>query len=441
MISRRELLLGLPAAALAANKPNFIYILADDLGYGDLGCYGSRAVRTPHLDGMAREGVRFTQFYSGSSLCTPARAAVMTGRYAPRVGKCIHPLNPKNDYGIPAEEVTVAQTLRGAGYATACVGKWHLGHLPPFLPTRHGFDSWYGLPYSNDLQPLPLMRDTEVISNQVDQTRLTDDYTKEAVAFIERSARRPFFLYLAHSMPHDPANAAARFRGKSPAGLYGDAVENIDWGVGEVLAALKRLNLERDTVVMFTSDNGPWWDGSARGLRGRKAEQYEGGFRVPFVARWPGRIRRGAVCDTPAMAIDIHPTLAALAGTRVDPAVRLDGRDMSALLLGKTRACPHEVFLFFYREQLHAARMGKWKLHLAALTRAPYMRVREFRDGKAEPKVTRKLSPPQLYNLELDPDESYNVAPEHPDVVRTITERMRTELTTFPEAVRKAQII
>jgi arylsulfatase A len=434
---------GFIGALAAGRKPNFIYILTDDLGYGDLGCYGSRAIRTPHLDGMARDGVRFTQFYSGSSLCTPARASLLTGRYAPRVGRLIHPLNAGNNYGLPAEEVTIAETLRGAGYATACIGKWHLGHLPPFLPTKHGFDYWYGLPYSNDLKPLPLMRNTDVLTTEVDQTRLTDDYTRESLQFIDKSGAegKPFFLYLAHTMPHDPVHAPPRFRGKSPGGLYGDAVENIDWSTGEVLATLKRLKLDQNTLVMFTSDNGPWFEGSARGLRGRKAEQYEGGFRVPFLARWPGHIRAGTVCETPAMAIDIHPTMALLAGTRIHPSVRLDGRDMSRLLLGETRECPNEIFLFFYRERLHAVRMGDWKLHLAALTRAPYMRIKAFRDGHAEVKEDRKLPEPQLYNLALDPDESYNVAPEHPDIVRAITERVKAELTTYPESVRSAQIM
>ncbi|MFB3825237.1 MAG: sulfatase [Bryobacteraceae bacterium] len=447
MLTRRSLLQGLLPAALAARpaapRPNFIYVLTDDLGYGDLGCYGSRAIRTPRLDAMAREGVRFTQFYSGSSLCTPARASFITGRYSPRVGRLIHPLQPTNDYGLPASEVTIAETLRGAGYTSACIGKWHLGHLPQFLPTNHGFDYWYGLPYSNDLKPLPLMRNLETLTTEVDQARLTDDYTKESVAFIERAAaaKKPFFLYLAHTMPHDPLHAPERFRGKSEGGLYGDVVENIDWSMGEVLAALKRLNLDRETLVMFTSDNGPWWEGSAGPLRGRKAEQYEGGFRVPFIARWPGRIAPGQVCETPAMAINMHPTFAALAGTRVDPAAGLDGRDMSSLLLGRTRACPNEIFLFFYREHLHAARMGNWKLHLAALTRAPYMRLRAFREGGAEKRSEAKLPEPQLYDLSLDPYESYNVAPEHPEVVRSITERVRAELAAYPEHVRKAQLI
>lgn len=448
-ISRRAALETLSAAAAAfgsratASKPNFVFVLTDDLGYGDIGCQGSRAIHTPHLDRMASEGARFTQFYSGSSLCTPARAALLTGRYSPRVGKLIHPLNPSNNYGLPANEVTIADTLRGAGYATACIGKWHLGHLPPFLPTKHGFDYWYGLPYSNDLSPLPLMRNTEVLTTQVDQTRLVDDYTTESVRFIEQSAAksRQFFLYLAHNMPHDPIAAPPRFRGKSRGGLYGDAVENIDWGMGEIFSTLKRLNLERDTLVVFSSDNGPWWEGSAGGLKGRKAEQYEGGFRVPFLAKWAGRIKTGTVTDTPATAVNIYPTFAALAGVRVDPAVRLDGRDMSRLLLGQTNECPNDVFLFFYRERLHAARMGRWKLHLAALTRAPYVRVRAFRDGRAETKEDRKLPEPQLYDLSIDPDESYNVAPEHPDVVRAITERMKAELATYPEHVRAAQII
>lgn len=441
-LTRRTFLGSLAAGAATAQtvRPNFVYIMADDLGYGDIGCYGNRAIRTPQIDGLARTGVRFTQFYSGSSLCTPSRAALITGRYAPRTG-LVHPLAPVHKIGLAASEVTVAETLRGAGYATAIVGKWHLGTQTEYNPVRHGFDYYYGVPYSNDQKPFTLLRNEEVLAKEAEQDTLTDSYTREAVGFIERSAKagKPFFLYLAHNMPHDPVAAPERLRGKSRAGSFGDAVENLDESTGTVLDTLRRLKLDRNTMVVFTSDNGPWFDGSAGSLRGRKAEQYEGGSRVPFLASWPGRIRPGTVCDVAAMNINIHPTFAALAGTKVQ--AELDGRDMSGLLLGTRREPVNDLFLFFWRERLHAARMGQWKLHLAGLDRAPYMRVKAFRDGKAEVKTDRLLPEPYLYNLAIDPDESYNVAPQHPDVVREITGRMKQAMLTFPEPVRKVQLI
>lgn len=439
-MTRRTFLGSFAASAFAQTRPNFVYIMADDLGYGDVGCYGNRAIRTPHIDSLARTGMRFTQFYSGSSLCTPARAAWITGRYAPRTG-LVHPLAPVHDEGLADTETTIAETLRSAGYTTAVVGKWHLGHKPRYLPTRHGFDYFFGVPYSNDQSPFPLIRNEETIAPEAEKSTLTDQYTRESVAFIENAAKtgRPFFVYVAHNMPHDPVAAPERLRGRSRAGSYGDAVQNVDESTGAILETLRRLKLESNTLVVFTSDNGPWFDGSAGHLRGRKAEQFEGGFRVPFIASWPGRIPAGVVSETPAMNINIHPTLAALAGARVTR--EIDGRDMTELLLGRRREPVNDIFLFFYRERLHAARMGNWKLHLAALTRPPYMRVKAFRDGKAEVKQDRLLPEPYLYDLSIDPDESYNVAPRHPEIVREITRRMKQVLATFPENVRKAQLI
>src|ERR1044071_4169216 len=260
-------------------QPNIIIYFVDDLGYGDLSCYGSKAINTPNLDKMASEGIRLTSFITASSVCSPSRAGLLTGRYPTRVG-ITRVLFPTDNTGLPESETTIAEALKPNGYATACIGKWHLGHQPQFLPTNQGFDSYFGIPYSNDMRPTPLMKNQETIEEPVNQDTLTERYTDEAVKFITASKNKPFFLYVAHAMPHIPLHVSPRFRGKSKAGLYGDAVEAIDWSVGQILNTLKQLNLDKNTLVIFASDNGPWYQGSAGRLRGRKATTYEGGVRV-----------------------------------------------------------------------------------------------------------------------------------------------------------------
>ncbi|MDX9973445.1 MAG: sulfatase, partial [FCB group bacterium] len=351
----------------AKRKPNFIVIFTDDQGYADLGCFGATQFATPNIDRMAAQGVRFTDFHSSSPVCTPSRASLMTGCYAQRVGMP-RVLNPKSTTGINANEVTVAEIMKGQGYATGCVGKWHLGHLPPFLPTRHGFDSYFGIPYSNDMVPACLMRDEEVIEPEVEQDTLTDRYAEEAVRFIRAHKDEPFFLYLAHNMPHVPLHAAERFRGKSKGGLYGDVIENIDWSVGRVLDTLDELGLARDTLVVYTADNGPWLargedSGFAAPLRNGKGSTYEGGMREPCVMRWPGIIPAGSVCGEFATAMDILPTFAQVAGGSAPTDRVIVGHDILPLMTGAAGAVsPYDVFYYYAQEGLQAVRSGKWKL-------------------------------------------------------------------------------
>ena len=333
-LARRDFLKTCTAAAVAggtahgaARPPNVVFIYADDLGYGDLGCYGSN-IRTPNLDRMASEGMRFTHFYSGNPVCSPSRTALMTGRYPPRAG-VPRVLRPDDTTGLPDSEVTIAQMLKARDYKTMCVGKWHLGHLPAYLPTSRGFDEYFGIPYSNDMSPRSLLHNIETIEEPAKLETLTPRYTEQALRFIERSKDAPFFLYFPHTMPHIPLAASTRFRGKSPQGLFGDVVEEIDWSVGEVLGTLKRLGLDRNTLVLFSSDNGPWFQGSPGRLRGRKGMTWEGGVRVPMVARWPGRVPAGKRCDGLASPMDVLPTVAKLCG--VTPKNPVDGVDPCSL--------------------------------------------------------------------------------------------------------------
>jgi len=394
------------------------------LGYGDLGCYGHPLIRTPHLDKMARDGVRLTSFYVGAPVCSPSRASLLTGRYPVRCGM---PGNtgPGSDRHLPESEITIADMLKARGYRTMAVGKWHLGHQrPELLPTGRGFDSWYGLPYSNDMrkpwvqtdEPLQLYRDTEPIEHPVNQDTLTERYTDEAVKFIEASDDAPFFLYLAHSMPHLPVRTSERFRGASDGDLYGDVIETIDWSVGRIRRTLEEKGIADNTLVIFTSDNGPWldlpermlhegverWHGGSPGpLRGAKGTTYEGGFRVPMIACWPGHIPPDTRNAHVATTMDVLPTLAALSGATFPGDRTLDGCDILPLLQGKTES-PHEYFYYFRGDHLQAVRHGDWKLR------------RETPNAEVE-----------LFHLGRDPRELYNVAGAHPEVVQHLADRMR----------------
>jgi arylsulfatase A len=413
----------------SSRTPNVVFILCDDLGYGDLGCYGSK-IRTPNLDRMASEGIRFTNFSSADPVCSPSRAALMTGRYPTRVG-VPRVLNPADKEGLNLDETTLANILRSKSYKTMCIGKWHLGRPAEYLPTSRGFDEYFGIPYSNDMNPRVLLHNTEVIENEARLDNLTQRYTAEAVRFIERNKSAPFFLYMPHTFPHIPLAASPQFRGKSSEGLYGDVVEEVDWSVGEIRRALQKNGIERDTLVMFSSDNGPWYQGSPGKLRGRKNTTYEGGVREPFIACWPGMIPKGRVCDGLASMMDVFPTVTKLCGGTL-PSKPLDGIDIWPLLTARQPLIEREALLYFDNWNLQCARWMNWKLHIARHNTAAYT--------PAPPggRLNFTLAKPELYNLATDPDESYDVASENPGVVAEILRRVNALLPGFPEPVQTA---
>jgi arylsulfatase A len=444
------LLAALPHGSIrvaAQRPPNVIIVFADDLGYADVGPFsdlkGAARPRTPNLDRMAAEGTRLTSFYVAQAVCSASRAALLTGAYSNRVG-ITGALNPRATTGIHANELTIAELLKARGYATAAVGKWHLGHERQFLPLQHGFDEYLGLPYSNDMWPrhptqknypdLPLIDGNGVVEVDPDQARLTARYTERAVTFIERHRDKPFFLYLAHAMPHVPLFVSDAHKGKSGLGLYGDVIEEIDWSVGRVLDALRRAGLDEDTLVIFTSDNGPWLSygnhaGSPGGLREGKGTAFEGGIRVPFVARWPGRIPKGRAVSLPAMTIDLLPTIARVANAAVPSERIIDGRDILPLLTATEGAggAPHDALYFYWGTELHAVRSGRWKLHLPH----PYQSLERAGGDGSPGSYVRKDIELSLFDLEADPGEATNVAARHPDVVsrlQAIAERAREDL-------------
>lgn len=415
--------------AAAAHTPNIVFILCDDLGFGDLSCYGSK-IRTPNLDRMAAEGMRFTNFCSADPVCSPSRAALLTGRYPTRVG-VPRVFFPQDKDGLNLDEKTLADILRVRGYKTMCVGKWHLGRPAEFLPTNRGFDAYYGIPYSNDMTPRVLMRNTSVVEDNTALDTLTKRYTEQAVSFIRESKDSPFFLYLPQTFPHIPLAASAQFRGKSSQGLYGDVVEELDWSVGEILRTLKETGVDDNTLVMFSSDNGPWYQGSPGKLRGRKNTTYEGGVREPFIARWPKHIPKGRVSNAVCSMMDVFPTVAGLCGA-VLPEKPLDGLDIWPILAGRKEQFDRDPLLYFNAWDLQCARWGNWKLHVARHNTAAYV--------PAPPGGIHNyiLPKPELYNLAVDPDESYDVATENPDVVTRMQSKIATMIATFPEPVQRA---
>lgn len=415
------------AVAKDVESPNFIIIYCDNLGYGDVGCFGSTKHRTPHIDRMAAEGLRLTSFYSTSGVCTPSRASLMTACYPPRVG--LHHtdpdgavLRPVSPNGLNPDEITIAEVLKSQGYATACIGKWHLGDQPEFLPTRQGFDHYFGIPYSDDMTArpgkpwprLPLMQNETVIEAPVDRNLLTRRYTERAIEFITLHREQPFFVYLPQAMPGSTRHpyASEKFQGRSANGPYGDSVEELDWSTGEILAALKHLELDERTLVVWTSDNGaprrnpP--QGSNQPLGGWGYTTREGGMRVPCVVRWPGRIPAGTTCDELCTTMDLLPTLAQLAGTKPPTDRTIDGKNIAQLLFNpdKTKS-PYEAFYYYHGAHLQAVRSGQWKLQLD------------------------KGKPIGLYDLRTDIAESQDVSAEHPDIVSQLSvyaERAREDL-------------
>lgn len=389
-------------------QPNIIFILTDDLGYGDVGAYGAQMIKTPALDRMAAEGVRLTSFYSPANVCTPARASFLTGRHAIRMGLAEGVIHPPSTHGLPQDEETLAELLGAQGYRTHMIGKWHLGHQPDFWPTAHGFESFFGVPYSNDMTPFPLYQGMEKIEEPAKQATLTRRYTEQAVAIIEAEDERPFFLYLAHTFPHIPLFASEDFLGQSEAGLYGDTVEEIDWSTGEILAALERTGQAGNTLVVFTSDNGPWFEGSSGPARERKGATWEGAYRVPFLAWWPGALPAGTVSDAPVSGLDLLPTFAALAGA--EPSAELDGADIWPVLSDNADS-PHEQLLFFNEDQIAAIRVGDWRLVVESYYRIYSVPLEQF-------------GYPLLFDLSRDPGESYSLAQAHEAVVADLLARI-----------------
>lgn len=422
--------------------PNFVVVLFDDLGYGDLGAYGGGAIRTPSIDRLAAGGVRFTQAYAAAPYCSGSRAGLLTGRYPVRSGldhvlqarwsdKDILLRLGKRNRRLPAEEITLPEVLSAAGYATGMVGKWHLGDESPSLPNERGFDSFYGLLFSNDQGRPVVWRDRTIIEEHpIDQSTLTRRYTAEAVAFIEKHRQRPFFLYLPHTFPHIPLHVGEERRGRSPAGLYGDVVEELDDSVGAVIEALELHELQRQTLVILTSDNGPWFQGSPGGTRGRKFAVFEGGTRVPFIAYWPERIAGGRVSEELVIGIDLLPTILELTGLPLPGDRALDGGSLVELLLADGPG-PHEAIYYHQLGIARAVRRGRFKYH----DRHGVF----FGNPMDWPWGPMKKRGPWLFDLELDPDESYDVSDHHPEVVQELSALLtahRAALETNPRGWR-----
>ena len=431
MLTRRTFLSSVAAVAAGAPaKPvNVILIFCDDLGWGDLSCYGS-AIATPNIDRLAREGARFTHCLSANPVCSPSRAALLTSRYPTRVG-VPRVLFPADKTGLAEGEQTIANLLQAKGYKTMCVGKWHLGHLAPHLPTYKGFDHYFGIPYSNDMSPRWLMDDEKVVAETAELETLQQKYTERAVRFIEEAKDGPFFLYMPHTYPHIPLGAGKEFRGKSKQGIYGDVLTELDWSVGQVLNTLKKHRLEGSTLVLFSSDNGPWFQGSPGQLRGRKGMTWEGGMRVPLLARLPGRVKAGVVCEGLVSTMDLLPTICAMTGASL-PVRPVDGRDISTLLTGKAKELDREVILYFDGVNVQCARWGKWKLHVARYNSVTYSPV------PAAGRKNIRLTNPELYDVMTDRDESFDVAAENLEVVARIRARIGKLMLSFPEDIRKA---
>lgn len=428
-------------------RPNFVLIYADDLGYGDLGCYGNPQATTPNLDRLAAEGLRFTDFYVAQAVCSASRAALLTGCYPNRIG-ILGALGPRDTHGIADSEWTLAEVLAQRGYACAVYGKWHLGRQPRFLPPRHGFDDYFGLPYSNDMWPkhpevgasfpeLPLLERETVVALNPDQSLLTTQYAQRAVAFIEAHAAEPFFLYVPHTMPHVPLAVSEERAGRTGRGLFADVLAEIDWSVGEIVAALEQHGLRERTLVLFASDNGPWLSygdhaGTTGGLREGKGTTFEGGVRVPCVISWPGVVAPGSVCTEPVMTIDVLPTFAALCGADLPQAHGVDGCDVSAALRGEPLHLAREALYFYWGRRLEALRSGRWKLHLPHAYRT--LAGRAGGQGGQPVKYEQAEQPLALYDLVADPAETTDCSAEQPEVVARLLQLAETARADLGDA-------
>ena len=416
-------------------KPNIVYIFADDLGYGDLSCYGAKDINTPNIDQIAKEGIKFTEFYSASSVCSPSRAALLTGRYPQRMG-----INtvffPESFTGIPDTEITIPEILKEKGYATGIVGKWHLGHHSKYLPLQHGFDEYFGIPYSNDMESVVYMRGNEVESYKVKQQYITKTYTKEAQKFITKNKDNSFFLYIAHSMPHVPLYASEEFIGTSKRGLYGDVVQELDWSVGQILKSLREHGILENTLIVFSSDNGPWLamkedGGSAGDLREGKTFTFDGGMKVPTVAMWKNRIPQGIINTEVASQMDWFPTIANITGSSIPKGLVIDGLDISKVLTDKGNRKNSDL-LFLDGKQLQGYRSGQWKVKL------PY---KGFRGNKWKQFV--KAHDTLLFNLNTDPGEKNNLFEKYPEKAKEILKEMIEKYQDMgklpPSLITKAQ--
>ena len=392
-------------------RPNFIVIMADDLGIGDLGVYGSSLINTPNLDRMAAEGIVFDSFYASANVCTASRGGLLTGRYPIRLGLVDDVARPTNDIHLAETEITIAEALKGEGYNTAIFGKWHLGSRVEWYPLNHGFDEFYGALHSNDMAPFQLYRDNQIIEDPVDQTTLTQRYTSEALRFIEQNKDNPFFLYIPHSFPHVPLFVTEEFEGQSSAGLYGDVVETIDWSMGQILEKLNDLGIDENTMVIFTSDNGPWFEGSSGQFRNRKGTSWEGGLRVPFIARWPSIIPRNQRNSHAAMNIDVLPTILDFAGVSLSSETTPDGRSLRGVLTNG-EGSPHDYLYLFNNDRIAAVRSGKWKLVVETF----------YRTGVPSFDNPNSYYAPNglLFDLEKDPSETYSFTREYPGVAEEL---------------------
>lgn len=444
--------------------PNIIIIFADDLGYGDLGTYGNPMIRTPHLDQMALEGQRWTNFYVAAPVCTPSRAGLLTGRLPIRSGMSSDKrgvLFPDSKGGLPQSELTIAKALKTKGYQTAAIGKWHLGHLEPYLPTKHGFDSYFGIPYSNDMNRtesieglsgvdsqiqlaeqerfqaynVPLMRNEQVIEQPADQRTITKRYTTEVINHIKKMKKAPFFIYLAHNLPHIPLFRSEEFTGKSRAGIYGDVLEEIDWSVGEILNTLKNEGLDKNTLVIFTSDNGPWHTfkthgGSAGMLRGAKGGTFEGGMRVPALFWWPEKLKKSVVMEM-GTTLDILPTISKLTGAELPKDRKYDGYDLSPVLFGSGKS-PRNTVFYYHGTQVRAIRMGDFKAHFIIQNEYGSQTAHPITSPPLEiPNQKTVLDKPLLFNLATDPGERYNIAENHPEIIAEIRKILEAHLATL----------